>query len=87
MTERRDPSRTALTDTLSVGAPGEAKKKYRPTGVYITKRQREIIAKIAEQTGQKDYAILRYAISFFLKEYERNPGIIQVETKQVFKQP
>jgi len=83
MTERRDPS---ITGTADAREPGQ-KKQYRPTGVYITKKQREIIAKIAEQTGQKDYAILRYAISFFLKEYERNPGIIQVETKQVFKQP
>jgi len=86
MTERRDPSKTGVFEGLGVSAPG-AKKKYKPTGVYITKDQRAIIERIAAQTGQKDYAILRYAIAYFLKAYKQDPGIIQVETKQVFKQP
>ena len=84
--QRRDPSKTAVFENLGGNAPG-FKKKYKPTGVYITKAQRETIAKIATATGQKDYSILRYAIAYFLKAYEHDPGIIQVETKQVFKQP
>lgn len=82
MTERRDPSITGVSEAR----PPSEKKQYRPTGVYITKEQRKTIAEIAAKTGQKDYAILRYAISYFLKAYESDPGIIQVETKQVFRQ-
>lgn len=87
MSERRDPSKTALSETFSFSAPGAKKKKNKPTGVYITNDERAIIERIAAATGQKYHAVLKYAIAYFLKAYEQDPGIIQVETKQVFKQP
>jgi len=82
MTDRRDAS---ITGTAEARPPAE-KKKNKPTGVYITNDERKVIEQIAEQTGQKYHAVLKYAIAYFLKAYAKDPGIIQVETKQVFKQ-
>jgi len=89
MTERRDPSKTALTDTLGVSAPGTKGKKrdYTPTGVYLSEAQEALVKKIAAETEQSEYNILKYAVAYFLREYERNPGIIQFEEKKTLKAP
>lgn len=94
MTERRDPSKTAIgpVEGFSFGAPGSDKKRkgqrreYHPIGVYLSVEQEQALKAIAAKTGQSEYNILKYAIGYFLKLYESNPGIIQVETKQVLKQ-
>ena len=95
MTERRDPSKTGVVEGLSVTAPGAEEKhkrqrgqrrEYHPIGVYLSVNQERALKAIAEKTGQSEYNILKYAIGYFLKTYESNPGIIQTETKQVLKQ-
>ena len=74
---------------MSVSAPGQKGKRreYHPIGIYLSVEQEQAIKALAEKTGQSEYSILKYAIAYFLKTYERDNSIIQTETKQVLKQP
>ncbi|MDO8972230.1 MAG: hypothetical protein Q7U74_16160 [Saprospiraceae bacterium] len=90
--QRRDPGKTALgpdEDGFSFTSESKKSDKKRPAGVYITKDQQAIIEHIANELGASKYAVMRFAIGYFLKAYQDNPGIMQVKTvtKQTIEQP
>ena len=89
MTERRDPAKTSGgLEGSSFDMPiksKQAKEKITPVGVYLDQDTRAAVDRLVKGLGVKRHALLQYAIMYFLREYEKDPGILEFEQKKTIK--
>ena len=85
MTERRDPAKTSGgLEGSSFDIPiksKQAKEKITPVGVYLDGDTREVVNRLVKELKVKRHALLQYAIMYFLREYEKDPGILEFEQR------
>jgi len=93
MNPRQDPKRSALEGSSEEVEKIRAarnnqpekqekpKEKITPVGVYLDENMREAINRIVKKQGVKRHALLQYAILYFLKEYDKDPSILEFEQR------
>jgi hypothetical protein len=88
MAERRDPAKTASGlegSSFDIPEKKKAKEKITPVGVYLDQDTRAEIERMVKDLGVKRHALLQFAIAYFLREYKKNPGIVEFEQKKTIK--
>jgi len=84
MTERRDPAKTASGlegSSYDMPVKSKAKEKITPVGVYLDHDTRAAVERLVKELGVKRHALLQYAVMYFLREYEKDPGILEFEQR------
>jgi len=83
MNERRDPAKTSGgLEGSSFDIPAKkTKEKITPVGVYLDQDTRAAVERLVKELGFKRHAFLQYAVMYFLKEYEKDPGILKFEQR------
>jgi hypothetical protein len=83
MNERRDPAKTSGgLEGSSFDIPAKkTKEKITPVGVYLDGDTREVVNRLVKELKVKRHALLQYAVMYFLREYEKNPGILEFEKR------
>lgn len=84
MTERRDPAKTSgglEGSSFDMPIKSKAKEKITPVGVYLDHDTRVAVERLVKELGFKRHAFLQYAVMYFLKEYEKDPGILKFEQR------
>jgi hypothetical protein len=80
---RRDPSKTyAGLDGTADALPSKAqpaKEHFKPISIYLNKAAMAKVKNIINTRGVNRHALLQYAITYFLAEYDKDPNILQFE--------
>jgi hypothetical protein len=69
--------------------PGQekGKEKPRPVGVYLSISEKNTIDNIAKEKGFASHAVLKYAVLYFLKEYQAGRIQLERENRPGIKKP